>query len=126
MRESVSANSCLPKRETAEEVLARVLLRWDFSSGFPMPKWEVKCPCCGAADAQMRHVTYHERPGKTRYRVDVGFKCRECSMVWVHGIVCPEEHFRPQSTEHRSTWDAKEIAAQVWASELQKQAKASA
>ena len=68
-----------------------------------------RCPSCESPDVQLRHVTYHEQPGKSRYRADVSLKCRDCSMVLSHGIVCPQEHFRPQSADHRSTWQAAEV-----------------
>lgn len=100
-----------PRDETAEAVLERVRLCWDFSNGFPLPKWDMHCPQCRTTDIQIRHFTYFERDktSKTRFRVDVSFKCRACSLVWTHGVVCPQEHFIPQSTEHRSTWQADEV-----------------
>lgn len=76
-----------------EEIMRRINEHWDFICGFPIPKFDVKCPICGAHGDDIIIRQYHffrREMGGMKYRCDVWFKCTRCSLTWVHGVVIPE------------------------------------
>lgn len=85
--------------ESEQEVLARVQRVWDLSGEQPEHRpGLIKCPACRASDIQQRHTRFFLRRHKmdpeqhaSPYRCDVSFKCRVCSMVWLHGVVVPKD-----------------------------------
>lgn len=70
---------------------------WDFTRGFPFPRFSMRCPYCHAGNTddagfQTRLWKFHKGgSAASRFpdRVDVSIKCRACSHVWVHGLRCP-------------------------------------
>lgn len=82
--------------ENKFDAIERVKARWDFSRRLPYPKWKVRCPCCDSQDTIIRNWTFNTREtgGKTPFRCNVGIKCTDCSMAWIHGLVVPEEVWR--------------------------------
>lgn len=81
----------------ADEVLDRVGARWDLDQPVPVPigDW-LACPVCRTPEPQPRYWLFLDRSGHAiAYRCDIGFKCTDCSAVWVHGLAIPERVFRP-------------------------------
>jgi len=80
--------------EPVEDVAQRVARHWDLSGMFPMPKWDVQCPVCRSPLVQYRRVLFFRRRRfHNPYRCDVDMKCRDCSAIWTHGVVIPEEMY---------------------------------
>jgi hypothetical protein len=70
------------------DVFTRIDQRWEFIDGFPLPKWNVQCPCCREEDVQIHSFGFNRRGESPHpFRCNVGFKCRVCSMVWTLGVV---------------------------------------
>lgn len=96
---------------------------WDFSSGNPMPRWDVKCHQCESPRVVIRHWFYHLRPAeflrrpgewvrddtKHKERCDVSMKCTRCSLVFNFGVAVRKEHYPefPQMKIQKTTpiWD---------------------
>jgi len=79
------------------EVLEKVSKAWTISDEdlFPLPKFIVRCPVCESEDIQARNWQFtFKDSGGAKYRCNVSFKCCNCSSVWTHGVVIPEEMFR--------------------------------
>ncbi len=85
-------------QDTAEHIVARVAARWDLSAPLPVPRpgWLV-CPVCRAPDVIPREWRIGARNlprgaelRRLPYRVDVSFKCLDCSLVWWHGVAVSE------------------------------------
>lgn len=71
------------------EVKERVTSYWDFKEmyPFPTPKDTIFCPCCSKNEVILKSYSFFEKQLKPYgYRVDINFKCCNCSMVWSHGI----------------------------------------
>ena len=94
-----------------EEIFKRVGKYWSLDGFFPLPKFHVKCPECGAPDDEIiiREMTFTVRSGSPRpFRCNVSFKCTRCSYSWVHGVVIPKEmaskHGLPYASAKSYTW----------------------
>lgn len=77
----------LPPFDSQRGLRERVEQRWRLVGGFiPLPRFPLRCPVCGSADIQLRHVSYHTSATESRgqappWRANVHTKCRECSYV---------------------------------------------
>ena len=81
-------------RDTPEQLAARVAEKWDLTGRLPFPKWEVLCPTCRSPHQKLRYWKFHTyltAEKTTPYRCDVGFKCRECSYVYIFGVATNRE-----------------------------------
>jgi len=94
-----------------EQIFERVGKYWSLDGFFPLPKFHVKCPVCGAGDSEIiiREMTFTVRSGSPRpFRCNVSFKCTRCSYSWVHGVVIPKEmaskHGLPHASAKSYTW----------------------
>lgn len=79
---------------TAESVLQVVSRMWDLSGRVPLPKFELNCPICSCDKILLKHWVYFIRKNahsSNPHRCDVYMKCTDCSVVWQHGLVVPEE-----------------------------------
>lgn len=76
-----------------DEIWERVHKHWDIVNySVPIPKVPVVCPVCWSTQIQIRSIPFHKTDSKTiPCRVDVNFKCTDCSMIWGHGVPVPEE-----------------------------------
>jgi hypothetical protein len=99
---------------TTEEILERVNRHWDLTYSLPIPKFDLECWVCKSNDILLRQWTFHDRAKRTgsKYgcRCDASFKCTECSLVWVHGVLVPKEMFDKYKDKRLVTWrKGKEI-----------------
>lgn len=76
-----------------DEVHLRVAESWDFVLGWiPSPRFEVRCPQCGAQDLQLSRVNVGKRKNSPiPFRIDISFKCTRCSGFQTFGIPVREE-----------------------------------
>jgi hypothetical protein len=86
-----------------DDPVAEAGLWWDFSGALPLPRWDVRCPSCGATRTGgailLREFAFHERGGQGHrwpYRCDVRCKCVRCSMTWAYGVPVPLEQYNEQ------------------------------
>lgn len=80
-------------RDDAKIVFENVEQFWDLSWIVPVPRSlnAVVCPGCRSKSPLIRKWQFHEKPGNTiRHRCDVSWKCRICSLAFVHGVVIHE------------------------------------
>jgi hypothetical protein len=78
------------------EVERRVEKMWDLSGAFPIPKFLVTCPSCQTAEVTLQQVGFTQRDwtgSPAPWRCNIGFKCCECSMVWLYGVPVSKEMF---------------------------------
>lgn len=99
--------------ETAEKLMARVEQAWDLTGPYPIPKWNVACPCCRKDRTDeaihIRAFKFFIRHGEQHahwYRCDVHFKCRYCSLTWFAGVPVPQEMYEnnPHREKTTRTW----------------------
>jgi len=83
------------ERVEKDEVLYdRVRRNWDIEKPLPRPRFTPRCGTCGSTDIQVVQYHFFLRPESVHlYRCDVKMKCRDCSMVWIHGIAVPNSVF---------------------------------
>jgi hypothetical protein len=81
-----------------DELLASVSIMWDLTGTLPWPRrgWSPRCGSCGSTNLQVRYWKFHSFrhdsvSKKHRWRCDVSFKCRACSLVMVFGVPTPRE-----------------------------------
>lgn len=84
--------------DSAEAITARIAERWDLLAPLPVPRpgW-LKCPVCRAVDVIPREWRIGTRNlprgaalRRLPWRIDVGFKCLDCSTIWWHGLAVTE------------------------------------
>lgn len=96
---------------SADEVRERVDARWDCSGEFPVPKWAVRCPCCGATECIIRRVNFHAKHEATvPWRSDVGMKCTACSLTFNFGVAITEELYRRMEARGEKRMDRARLA----------------
>jgi hypothetical protein len=79
---------------------------WTFRDGVPLPRMYPACPVCRHNLPALSRVRFHERKDSpSRYRCDVGFKCRTCSHYWVHGVVVPRSSWKQHANKAYSRHD---------------------
>lgn len=94
---------------TPEEVLESVDRRWRIvADRFPFPRWPINCPVCGGVDIHLSRIGYGTRPESLLRRADVGFKCRDCSHYWTHGVPITDGVFK-RATAVRQHWSWRQI-----------------
>ena len=74
------------------DVMSQCALMWDWSTGFPFPKWEMKCGSCGGTRHVVKNFKFHGKPDSpNKHRCLIRFKCADCSQVTFYGPVVPKE-----------------------------------
>lgn len=92
--------------------LTRCEKLWTIYDEFPLPKRQFDCPVCSDPrdNARIKHFLFHEKTvSPSKYRCDVVFKCINCSAVWVHGVVIPEEMFLKRQARKYTWREARDI-----------------
>lgn len=75
--------------DNAEEACEKF---WDMSGPWPVPRKEIKCPCCGKKTLTLRDIWFHAaRWSKRPCRCTISFKCMTCSFVPTFGVIVPKE-----------------------------------
>lgn len=88
---------------TKADVHERVAQHWDLTQQLPLPKQWIKCPVCRSEEVIVRYWKFHVRlpivASLSPHRCDVSMKCKQCSAVWLHGVVITKEYYdeRPKS-----------------------------
>ncbi len=91
-------------------VLAEVRKRWDISGRFPLPLWEIICPCCAFNRVVYSQCYFHVRDSSpSRYRADVQCKCASCSFAFVFGVVIPKAMFMAADQMQYNRREIREI-----------------
>ena len=75
-----------------KDVLKQCETMWDWSSGIPFPRWDMKCLSCGGEIHTLHIVHFHvKNDSPHRFRCRLSFKCSTCSAANNFGVVIPEE-----------------------------------
>lgn len=104
--------------EVEGDVHDRVARAWDFSTGFPFPKFEPTCPVCDSDDVGLRYWRWFPKRqrGGTPYRCDVGAKCLVCSVTFTFGVPVRERLYRRwvrEDARRKRVWHWREVRDEV-------------
>ncbi len=85
----------------------RVGRAWEFVKGFPLPKFDMLCPC-GSTDVKVSAFTFCQRDrahitqiGGMAQGCDMVFRCRTCSRFQYYSVATSPEIFALRSHEGR-------------------------